>query len=379
MKLRAWRLALALFLARTIFAIPAQQAPQQNQQQASEQSSQQGQPQDPRQDSRRGSQEGAQQSKTNRVPPPWAYGLKTPLGSPSSEEPTPTPTDKLAVDDGKAISLPGSPVSLTLTQMRNQGTVDWYPGDHPKMPEIVEQGRKPGVLACPACHYTNGKGDPANATIEALPYDYFVQTMKDFRGGLRKSADPRKYNTPNMIQYAKEMTDDEIQASAKYYGSIPLISRIKVIESKTVPKTRLVAAGLYFPLPGNETEPLGNRIIEMPETPEAFIYKNPRSNAVVYVPVGSIKKGERLVMEGGDGETIPCNYCHGSDLLGLGRIPGIAGRLPGYMVRQLFDMQNGARTGTWTEMMTPVVEKLTIDDMIDIGAYLASRKVGVAH
>jgi cytochrome c553 len=243
----------------------------------------------------------------------------------------------------------------------------------------VAQGRKPDVQGCPACHYTNGKGDPANATIEALPYDYFVQTMKDFRDGLRKSADPRKINTPNMIKYAKALTDDEIEASAKYYGAIPLISRIKVIESRTVPKTRLVAAGLYFPLPGNEREPLGTRLIEMPETRESFIYKNPRANAVVYVPVGSIKKGERLVMNDSDGKTIPCTYCHGADLLGLGRIPGIAGRLPGYMVRQLFDMQNGARTGGWTEMMKPVVEELTIDDMIDMAAYLSSRKVGNAQ
>ena len=347
MRIRVWRLALALFLAPAIFAIPQQQG------------------------------------STDRVPPPWAYGLKTPLGSPPSEEPTPTPTDKLAVDDGKVISLLGSPVSLTLTQMRNQGTVDWYPDDHPKMPEIVSQGRKPGVLACPACHYTNGKGDPANATIEALPYDYFVQTMEDFKAGLRKSADPRKYNTPNMIKYALVLTDDVIKASAKYYGAIPLISRIKVIESKTVPKTRLVAAGLYFPMPGNEPgdkiEPLVHRVIEIPETPEAFIYKYPRANAVVYVPVGSIKRGKRLVMDGGDGETISCVYCHGQDLLGLRRIPGIAERLPGYIVRQLFDMQNGTRTGTWTEMMKPVVEKLTVDDMIDMAAYLSSRKIGDAQ
>jgi cytochrome c553 len=343
MSMRVWRLALPLFLAPAMFAMPPQQ--------------------------------GA----THRVPPPWAYGLKTPLGSPPSEEPTPTPTDKLATDNGKVISLPGSPVSLTLTQMRNQPTVDWYPEDHPQMPEVVAQGRKPDILPCTACHYTNGKGDPANATIEALPYDYFVQTLKDFRDGLRKSADPRKINTPNMIKYAKAMTDDEIEASAKYYGAIPLISRIKVIESRTVPKTRLVAAGLYFPLPGKETEPLGNRLIEVPETPEAFIYKNPRADAVVYVPVGSTRKGERLVLDDSDGKTIPCAYCHGADLLGLGRIPGIAGRLPGYMVRQLFDMQNGARTGTWAEMMQPVVEKLTIDDMINITAYLSSRKVGGAH
>jgi cytochrome c553 len=321
---------------------------------------------------------GAQspQEKPSRVPPEWAYGLKTPLGSPPSEEPAPGSTDKVIQDDGKPIHLPGSRLSLTRSQMRAQAPVDWYPEDHPKLPEIVAHGRKPDVMACASCHYMNGKGDPANATIEALPYDYFVQTMEDFRNGSRKSADPRKINTPNMIAYAKAMTDDEIKETAKYYGAIPLKSWVRVIESKAVPKTRLVAAGLYFPMEGNETEPLGNRLIEMPETPEAFIYKNPRSNAVAYVPVGSIKKGERLVMEGGGGKTVQCTYCHGADLLGLGPVPGIAGRLPGYLVRQLFDMQNGSRNGTWTSLMKPVVEKLTIEDMIEITAYLSSRKVG---
>ena len=38
-----------------------------------------------------------------------------------------------------------------------------------------------------------------------------------------------------------------------------------------------------------------------------------------------------------------------------------------------------ARTGTWTDMMKPVVEKLTIDDMINIAAYLSSRKIGDAQ
>ncbi|MGA2716373.1 MAG: hypothetical protein ABSG41_25035 [Bryobacteraceae bacterium] len=42
--------------------------------------------------------ESQQQDKPNRVPPPWAYGLKTPLGSPASEEPASTPTDKVMQD-----------------------------------------------------------------------------------------------------------------------------------------------------------------------------------------------------------------------------------------------------------------------------------------
>ena len=322
--------------------------------------------------------EPQQQNTPNPVPPPWAYGLKTPLGSPASEEPAPTPTDKLMQDNGQEIRLAGSSVSSTITQMRAQGPVDWYPNDHPKMPELVSHGRK-GVQACQACHYSNGKGDPANASIQDLPYLYFVQTMEDFKAGLRKSADPRKYNTNNMIAYAKAMTDDEIKETARYYGSIPFASRVKVIESKTVPKTRLVAAGLYFPLEGNETEPLGDRLIETPETREAFIFKNPRALAFAYVPPGSIDKGERLVKEGGNGKTVQCSVCHGADLLGLGPVPGIAGRLPGYMVRQLFDMQNGFRTDVWTDLMKPVVQKLTVDDMIDIAAYLSSRKVGAAE
>ena len=181
-----------------------------------------------------------------------------------------------------------------------------------------------------------------------------------------------------MIAYAKAMTDEEIRATAEYFAAIPFTSRVKVIESQTVPKTRLVAAGVYFPLEGNETEPLGDRIIEMPETANDFIYRDSRSSTVAYVPVGSIKRGERLVTNGGDGKTTQCSICHGPDLLGLGPVPGIAGRGPSYLVRQLFDMQHGYRKGVWTSLMKPAVEKLSTDDIIDIVAYLSSRKVVAA-
>ena len=258
-----------------------------------------------------------EKDKPNRVPPQWAYGFKTPLGSPASEEPASTPTDKVMQDwdHGQEIRLPGSSVSSTLAEMRKQDPVDWYPDDHPKMPEIVAHGRK-GVRACQSCHYSNGKGDPANASIQDLPYSYFVQTMEDFKAGLRKSADPRKTNTISMIAYAKAMTEDEIRETAKYYGSMRFASRVKVFEGKTVPKTRLVAAGLYFPLEGNETEPLGDRLIETPETGQAFVYKNPRAMAFAYVPPGSINRGERLVMNGGNGKTVQCSICHGADRWG---------------------------------------------------------------
>ena len=58
--------------------------------------------------------------------------------------------------------------------------------------------------------------------------------------------------------------------------------------------------------------------------------------------------------------------------MGLGPVPGIAGRSPSYLARQMYDMQAGARRGEWTELMKPVVAKLTDEDFVNISAYVAS-------
>ena len=68
-----------------------------------------------------------------------------------------------------------------------------------------------------------------------------------------------------------------------------------------------------------------------------------------------------------------CALCHGADLKGLGPVPGLAGRSPSYLVRQMYDMQAGARHGVWTDLMKPVVAKLTDEDFVSIAAYLSSR------
>ena len=64
--------------------------------------------------------------------------------------------------------------------------------------------------------------------------------------------------------------------------------------------------------------------------------------------------------------------CHGAGLNGLGPVPGIAGRSPSYLVRQMYDMQAGARHGEWTTLMMPVVQKLTDEDFVNIAAYVSS-------
>ena len=78
--------------------------------------------------------------------------------------------------------LPGSSGSFTLAQIRDGfGPADWFPGDHPAMPEIVAHGKRPDVRACSLCHYPNGKGRPENAGVSGLPVAYFIQTMADFK------------------------------------------------------------------------------------------------------------------------------------------------------------------------------------------------------
>jgi len=299
-------------------------------------------------------------------PPAWAYAIAPP--APTGAAPA-TP----AAPDTSAKHLPGSPLEFTRAQISDGfGPADWYPGDHPTMPDVVAHGKRPDVRACSLCHYPNGKGRPENAGVAGLPTVYFIQQMMDFRSGNRKSAEPRKANTNTMIAIAKGMTEDEIKAAAEYFGSMKWTPWIKVVETSTVPKTR-VAGGMYLTLEGGEKEPLGQRIIETPVDAEGTeVLRNPRSGFIAYVPAGSIKKGEALVTNGA-GKTTQCGICHGADLKGLGPVPGIAGRSPSYLVRQLFDMQQGARKGTWSELMKPVVTKLTDEDMLNIAAYTSSR------
>ena len=80
-----------------------------------------------------------------------------------------------------------------------------------------------------------------------------------------------------------------------------------------------------------------------------------------------------LITGGGRGKTIACATCHGQDLKGAGDVPPLAGRSPSYTVRQLYDFQSGARAGQWSPQMKDAVAKLSLDDMVSIAAFTASR------
>jgi cytochrome c553 len=63
-------------------------------------------------------------------------------------------------------------------------------------------------------------------------------------------------------------------------------------------------------------------------------------------------------------EATPYRACHGPGLKGLGPIPGITGRSPSYIVRQLYDFKHGTRAGIGSALMKGSVEKLAVEDMV---------------
>ena len=297
------------------------------------------------------------------APPPWAYTVNPP--------PAPGATPP-AADPGPT-QIPGSTVSLTTAQTRDMNNPpDWFPAAHPPMPEAVAHGRKGEMRACGFCHLVNGQGRPENASVAGLPAAYIAQQMADFKSGARKSAEPRMGPPNAMVADAKAANDNEIREAAAYFASLPYQQWIRVVEARDVPKSR-IAGSMHTPT-GEGTEPLGSRIIEMPENLARTELRDASSGFVAYVPIGSIAKGETLVKTGGGGKTVACGTCHGADLRGLGPVPPLAGRSPSYTVRQLFDIQQGVRKGPWSPLMKAAVETLSIDDLIAIAAYTASRE-----
>jgi cytochrome c553 len=282
------------------------------------------------------------------------------------------PDFKAPPDDGMPKHVPDSTQSFTIAQERDLFFVpDWHPEDHPMMPDVVAHGRRPEVRACGSCHRAEGTGGPENASLAGLPAAYIIQQIEDYKSGARKFAGPQRSPSVTMTAIAKASNEEEIKAAAVYFSSLKPKTNIKVVETDTVPVTQ-IARVFYMQVKDGGTEPIGQRIVETPVDAVQFEHRDTRSQFIAYVPVGSIAKGEALVKTGGAGVTVPCTICHGADLRGVASIPGIAGRSPSYLVRQLYDFQQHARAGDAGALMTPVVEKLSHDDMISLAAYVSS-------
>ncbi len=263
--------------------------------------------------------------------------------------------------------IPGSDKAYTQAQIDDLFNPPvWFPDQYASAPPIVVHGKAPDVPACGSCHLMSGMGHAESSQLAGLPMGYITQQMADFKSGDRK--DPAR-----MTAIGKAISPEDVQQAADYFSALKPIPWIKVVEADTVPKTYVNKGRQRLPLPAGGTEPLGARIIEVPQDPALATARDPRSGFIDYVPMGSIAKGKVLATTGGDGKTLPCGICHGTTFTGVGDVPRIAGLSPVYIARQFYRFKNGDRNGDAAELMKPAVAQLTDEDMIDLAAFLASQ------
>jgi cytochrome c553 len=299
--------------------------------------------------------------------PDWLYPIDPKAPKPGRPPPAPPKWD-----DKELLSVPGSTVQLTRAQINDGFSVpDWRPAAHGPMPDVVAKGRKPDARACAFCHSPTGQGRPENASLAGLPAAYIKQQMLDFRSGARPPVGPDTYlPSRNMHAASKRLTDQEIDEAAGYFSAQKLLRRVWVIEDSRMPRVE-PAAWVYAELAGGMDETT-NRIVEATPDLERHERRDDRLEYNAYVPPGAIATGKLLVTKGGSGKTQICATCHLQNLRGTDQIPPINGRSPTYTLRQMLAFRNGTRANAQAAQMAPVVEKLTLDDMIAISAYLGS-------
>lgn len=291
-------------------------------------------------------------------PPAWAY----PVMDAGLER---------APEDGKTYRVEGSDRTFTMTEINDPfNPPDWYPNEHPAMPPTVAHGRRPNVRACGQCHMPHGLGHPESSGLAGLSATYIAQQMADYKSGKRKSLVAAR--SASMVAIAADATEAEVREAGAYFASLKATKWIRVVETDTVPETYVGFGNMRHAKPNGGREPIGQRIIEIPENSEHAELRDAHSSFVAYVPTGSVARGQALATTGGGGTTVACGVCHGPALKGLGDVPALAGRSPIYTVRQLMDIRHGSRQGAGAALMTGVVARLAEGDMLDLAAYLAS-------
>jgi cytochrome c553 len=292
--------------------------------------------------------------------------LTVPEGLPDWTFNIPDKVQPSAVRPEGIVRAPGSPREYEWAKVSgNTNPPDWFPDEHPAAPASVAGG--PGRrFACGACHLMSGQGHPESADLAGLPAEYIIRQMSYYKSGTRK-------DDARMGPIAKAISEEDVRQAAEYFAKLKPKVWVKVIETATPPKTFIATSGRHRVLhPDGGTEPIGRRILEIPEDPYRVEIRDPHSGFIAYVPPGSIARGEALAKGGGAEGPTACAQCHGEGLHGKGAVPRLAGLQPLYVARQLFSMRHGSSAGEAASVMKPVVANLSEDDIIAVSSYLGS-------
>jgi hypothetical protein len=215
-------------------------------------------------------------------------------------------------------------------------------------------------------------GQPAVWKLAGLSVDYMTVNCR-FQNGRSSSS----VGITIMTNISRALTPQESGCGAEVFSRLGQRPWVKVVETDMVPKTVIVEGGLRINREPQELEPLGDRIIEVPMDTERSRLNDSRASFIAYVPKGSIARGKSFVCQPEEGRQL-----YGVSWQGVARgrarsaehpsVPSLRGRSPTYLVRQLYDFHSGARSGPGAELMKPVALQLTLREMTDVAAYIAS-------
>ncbi|AAZ96082.1 cytochrome c-type protein [Thiobacillus denitrificans ATCC 25259] len=181
-------------------------------------------------------------------------------------------------------------------------------------PAIVTQG-KGAATACATCHGADGLGNAQAGfpMLAQLPPAYLAKQIADFKAGTRSN--------PVMSPIAAALTPEDIEASARYYASLP---RPAAHDTGADPAT--------------------------------------------------VDRGRKLAIDGAwDRNVPPCFKCHAVDGGGVPpNFPPIAGQHASYTVSQLQAWKSGARSNDPQKLMKTVAQNLSDEDIRAVAAYLAT-------
>ncbi len=209
------------------------------------------------------------------------------------------------------------------------------------MPEVVAKGKP---LPCMQCHLANGGSHPESAAISGLTVNYIIEQVHAFRDGER--IDTRT-------------------------GRMVLASKAKTVVSNDVPKgpAPFGGGGFRYHAQDGGTEPLPPGMVVETAADDDLVRARDQiaGGFVQYVRADDLALGEKVATTGA------CGTCHGADYKGAGDVPRLAGQHSLYLIRQLKDMQTGARKDKNVALMKPVVANLSDREMVAVAAYLASK------
>ncbi len=270
----------------------------------------------------------------------WAYPVEPPPGSPNADA-----------------APPGRRVNQYLIQRSYTGL--------PAMPLAVATGKP---LPCLQCHLANGGSHPESAAIAGMSANYIIEQVHAFRDGER--VDTR---TGRMVQAAKLISEKDLKEAAEYYAAIGPDRQkwLKTVVGTEVPKgpAPFGDGGFRYHAPEGGMEPLpAGKVIETAEDDDLVRARDQIDGGFVqYVRPEDMELGEKVAAEG------KCGTCHGEGFKGKGDVPRLAGQHSVYLIRQLKDMQTGARKDKNVAIMKSITGKLSDKEIVAVSAYVASK------